>query len=1281
MRIICFIFFFILNGNFTQAQWRAFGNLTQGGFPECGNTTVQTNFVNNGIVRYAGVGCGSSFFTTLITTQPLCIPTNNFTVKAKIRNPVANNGDQIGEFASYLLILDGNPPGGQNYVLSQMIADGRGLAQGNRFARVSVDNNANIIPTNGVGELNSLVYNNFNNWVIFEIRINNNKATYYVDGVRVVDNSNQPIEQTITKSFCSVLLSTSFRGNGETDWITVTDNNTNNTIFDEQFNSLPLGPIPVLCDPTCPVVVPPSVASFTIPDTVCINSNVNIVNTSQNASTYEWGFCSATSSTIPVGTNIGNSGNTLVKPAYMDLVKSNGNYYAFVVNSNPGSLVRLDFGNSPLNTPTATNLGNFGGVLPQVGSQGIQVIQRDNNWYAFIVGGDNSSMYVSRLIKLEFGLNITNQFPGVTNFGSMGSLNTPTDLRIIKDGSKWVGLVANKFNNTLTRLDFTSGFISMPVAVNLGNIGSLNSPNGLQVINDNGLWRVFVSNQGTGNPATTSLTRLDFGNSLLNNPSGTNLGNGGVLTSINDFSIVESCDGIVGYAVNGAGSNDLIKVSFPNGLGGAPQFLSLGNIAGFNSPNSLSNFFRVNNDLFSFATNLNNNTLSRIRLSGCSNSSNANSNVQNPSAISYNAAGTYYINLTVNSGMSNQSQVCKSIVVIDKIVYPNTYKTFCEGESIKLGSNITSSSYQWSTGATTDSIVISSQGKYWVTTPGPGCSRIDSFIVSHVPKPILNTGPDKQLCRGDSVSINATSNGSYSYSWSPSSYLSNAAGLNTHSFPLTNTQYILSANNNGCIGRDTINIIVNNKPVVNVGANRQLCSGDSALINASSDGSYTYSWSPVSNLSNANALTTYAFPSSNTQYILSATDGTCIGKDTLQISVGTKPVVNAGADKQLCRGDSVFINASSNGNYTYSWSPVNNLSNANTLTTYAFPVSNIQYILSASNNGCIGRDTIIINSRPTPVVNLGNDTAICTGQTLILNAQNTGSTYLWNNGNTSQVNPVLASGNYIVTVFNNGCTGKDTISVQVNQRKTFSIAPSNPAVCSGETMLLTASGADAYQWFTSSGLLNVTDSFYRATVNANRTYYVRVTDNVCKFSDTLQSQLQILPLPNIDIIKSNNISCQTPTATLSATGGTSYSWLPNQFISNTSVANPVVNPTVDTKFYVEGTGTNGCVGKDSIIVTANFNNASKIFVPSAFTPNNDGLNDCFGIKNMSATDNFELSVYNRWGVCVFKTTDSGNCWDGTYKGEKQPPGTFVYQLKISGQCGDSYNKGTLVLIR
>ncbi len=613
----------------------------------------------------------------------------------------------------------------------------------------------------------------------------------------------------------------------------------------------------------------------------------------------------------------------------------------------------------------------------------------------------------------------------------------------------------------------------------------------------------------------------------------------------------------------------------------------------------------------------------------------------------------------------------------------NTYQEIakCNSQPLKIGSKETSATYLWNTGAVTDSITVNTSGYYWVQSQKFGCTKRDSFLISIASAPVVNIGPDKQLCRGDSVFLNTTSNGNYTYSWSPASYLSNANGLTTHTFPVTNTQYILTAVNGNCIGRDTVNITVNHKPVVNVGANRQLCSGDSALINATSDGSYTYSWSPVSNLSNPNALTTHAFPSSNARYILSATNGTCTGKDTLDISVASRPVVNAGSDKQLCQGDSVFINASSNGNYTYNWSPVNNLSNANALTTYAFPFANTQYILSASNNGCIGRDTIIINSRPTPVVNLGNDTAICTGQTLILNAQNTGSTYLWNNGNTSQVNPVLASGNYIVHVLNNGCTGKDTISVQVNQRKTFSITPASPAICNGETMLLTASGADAYQWFTSSGLLNVTDSFYRANVNANRIYYVRVTDNVCKFSDTLQSQLQVLPLPNIDIVKSNNISCINPTATLSATGGVSYSWLPSQFISNTSVANPVVNPTVDTKFYVEGTGVNGCVGKDSILVTANYTNASKVYVPSAFTPNNDGLNDCFGIKNMSATDNFELSVYNRWGVCVFKTTDSGNCWDGTYRGEKQPPGTFVYQLKISGQCGDSYNKGTLVLIR
>jgi len=88
------------------------------------------------------------------------------------------------------------------------------------------------------------------------------------------------------------------------------------------------------------------------------------------------------------------------------------------------------------------------------------------------------------------------------------------------------------------------------------------------------------------------------------------------------------------------------------------------------------------------------------------------------------------------------------------------------------------------------------------------------------------------------------------------------------------------------------------------------------------------------------------------------------------------------------------------------------------------------------------------------------------------------------------------------------------------------------------------------------------------------------------------------------------------------------------------------------------------------------------FVPNAFTPNNDNRNDFFGVKNWPEATDFELSVYNRAGQLVFKTSNILECWDGSYHGIQQPAGTYVYIISANtAQCGRVVNKGTVILIR
>ena len=113
-------------------------------------------------------------------------------------------------------------------------------------------------------------------------------------------------------------------------------------------------------------------------------------------------------------------------------------------------------------------------------------------------------------------------------------------------------------------------------------------------------------------------------------------------------------------------------------------------------------------------------------------------------------------------------------------------------------------------------------------------------------------------------------------------------------------------------------------------------------------------------------------------------------------------------------------------------------------------------------------------------------------------------------------------------------------------------------------------------------------------------------------------------------------------------------------------------------------GTNSCSNTDSILVRSTYNpDAVKFEIAGAFTPNHDGINDCFSVKYWGPADFFDMSIYNRWGQVVFHSNNITACWDGTFKGQPQTTGAYIYQISVSSNCSNGvvHKKGTLVLIR
>jgi len=1022
-------------------------------------------------------------------------------------------------------------------------------------------------------------------------------------------------------------------------------------------------------------------AAFIAPDTVCVNTPVQIKNLSTGASSSYWNFCVSSINAVPDATNLGNIGGLLQKPVFVDNIFQNGNYYGFLVNNDPGNLVRLDFGNSLLNTPTATNLGNFGGMIPRT-AEGIQVVETNGKWQAIIIGGTPLTGGTPRILKIDFGAFLNNPNPTATNWGNIGNMDQSIDLYLFQDKKNWHGFTVNSSNNSITRFDFGTDFSSAPTAVNLGRIGSLSYPTGIYTISDNGFWRVFITN-GTSN----SITRLDFGNSLLNIPVAVDLGVlSNTLSQPRDIYIMKFCSETVGFVVNGLNST-LVRLNFENGLSNPPVATSLGNVGNISFPHSISQLFRVGSDIYSLIPNVDNNTLTRLQFKGCSDINISNSSDFTPPSITYSKSGTYNINLMIDEGLPTQTSFCKTIVVIPPLKkMPVIDTAFCAGDSVLLISNFPAAINLWNTGSNSNSIYIKNPGIYWVDANNYGCRTRDSFNLAKNDLPVVKLGTDTAICNGDSIKLNA-GNTAFKFLWQDGSTQQTLIAKKSQFF------FVSVTDKNNCSKKDSIKITVNPLPSLTLNNDTTICKGENIQLAVTDANINSYQWNPNPTLSDPSISNPIVSPKNSTKYFISVTDNSsCENDDSVLISVAELPIIKMINDTSICAGSFIILATTAFEDYSYEWNQANDLSNLFIQNPIASPLSTTQYTVTAKNNwGCASEASVNVSIKPLPVLNAFGDTTICSSSDVQLIASSPGNTiFNWqpniNLNNPAIANPIatpLQTTLYKVTVIgSNNCSATDSVFVQVFPKPVFSINPKESKICKGDSLILYISGGDQYQWTPVATVLNPASASTPVFPEVDTHYNVFVTDNKCGVSKTLEAVVTIQPKAKISITKSNDINCTLGQATLSATGGVKYHWEPLIDLSTPTLSSTLAFPEETTMYYLLASSNNGCVSKDSIelIVSKGYDEKS-YQLPTGFTPNNDGLNDCFGVAKWGYITDLEFSIFNRFGERVFFTKDPSNCWDGKYKGGSQDSGVFAYVIKAKGICGEFTRKGTVVLIR
>jgi gliding motility-associated-like protein len=415
---------------------------------------------------------------------------------------------------------------------------------------------------------------------------------------------------------------------------------------------------------------------------------------------------------------------------------------------------------------------------------------------------------------------------------------------------------------------------------------------------------------------------------------------------------------------------------------------------------------------------------------------------------------------------------------------------------------------------------------------------------------------------------------------------------------------------------------------------------------------------------------TYNNPGNYTVTLIVTTNLGC--KDTIQeeIVMLTGPITNTFGDTTVCKLDFVGIGVDAIG--TFEWSPNYQIDNINA----AFPVVNPQVnttytVVATSPDGCIEKDSVMINVFDTVIAVLSSDTALCPGECVNLTGTG-GIFYSWSPSTglnaTNQSNVTAcpnATQSYSFTTSVGSCSDTKIVTVEILPVPQLNIDDFLD-ICKGDSVLLQPSGCTNYSWSPPTGLsaTNIANPF--ASPTSTTTYYVVATDsNSCPITlnDSIIVNVIINPYtvaPETTIILGTSVG-------IYANGGISYLWTPSASLNNNAIPDPIASPTLTTTYYVTITHDNGCTSIDSVIVYVDPNPI--INFPNAFTPNKDGKNDNFRPRYKGLIDVDFFKVYNRWGQLLYETTNLDQGWDGTLNGVEQEVGTYVFILSGKSTVG------------
>ncbi len=583
---------------------------------------------------------------------------------------------------------------------------------------------------------------------------------------------------------------------------------------------------------------------------------------------------------------------------------------------------------------------------------------------------------------------------------------------------------------------------------------------------------------------------------------------------------------------------------------------------------------------------------------------------------------------------------------------------------------------------------------------GSTCNNYDGVAIDDV---FIGEAPPESAsfsyeCFGDEVSVHDIVSCATSWSWNfddPASGSANTSTLPTvdHVFSAPGTYDITLSLTYSCRPPQEVVSTVNILDL-QMASTDPTCAGNdgsASVFVSGASGPLTYAWSPGGG--STGAITGLG---AGTYTVTISDGGNCPADGSVTLaSPPNAPTVSVAAANATCNGSSdgtatVSVNGGTPA-YGYAWSPQGGTGP----TAAGLPAGNYTCTVTDASN-CIASAQVTITEPDALVITAQPDTAICLGESVTLTATASGGTapydFTWSPEGPA-VTPLAATAYTVNATDANGCTAiAQSISVEVGSVAPPQFVRDDSLGCSPHCVLFTTAdaGNGSYAWDFGDGTIGsvgpeITHCYVQAGV-----YDVVLTitgNGGCSGSWTMPQAVEVLPTPNagftaypaVATIEDANIQFVD-----ASSGAETWSWSFGDPLDSTSTERSPVFTYEEVGCYeVQLVVSNTLTCSDSTSYVVCIEDEFAAYVPNAFTPNDDGFNDVWGVViTVGSPREFELDVFDRWGGIVFHSEDKGQFWDGTAQGGEQPIGVYQWRLRLRDSTGRiQERKGHLTLVR